>query len=105
MNSETGRKRQPQRVIDDEINGSRKRIKEELGECRYFSFPNGSMRDMSIDAIKQLSNAGYELAFSTEKKIKMSINNRLTLPRVCEVKSFPRFLFGMARYKTVQRSL
>ena len=60
--------RQSSSVISNELNNSKKLIEDKLGECRYFSFPNGSMVDMSIDAIKQVSNAGYELAFSAEKK-------------------------------------
>lgn len=95
--------RQSSSIINNELKNSKKRIEDKLGECKYFSFPSGSMIDMSIDAIKQVSNAGYELAFSTEKSIKMTINNRLTLPRICDVKSFPRLLVGMARYKILQK--
>jgi peptidoglycan/xylan/chitin deacetylase (PgdA/CDA1 family) len=52
-----------QDVVKEEINTSRKLIKEKLGECQYFTYPNGRYNEFSINILKKV---GFKLAFTTQ---------------------------------------
>lgn len=57
---------QPIEEIRFQIVESKKFIEQQMGEeCNYFAFPNGGEKDMSIEALSFVKEAGYKLGFST----------------------------------------
>ncbi len=76
------------KVVADELLGSKRRIEDELGEpCRLFAFPDGAFDDRSIDAVRV---AGFEAAVTQVKGSNVGTTTPYTLHRI-EVPSHDPF--------------
>ena len=78
---------QPEQEVIKQITLSKSLIEEQLGKCEHFVYPNGSARDVSPFAVKQLAKAGYDSAFTAIPGICRPDMNRYLLPRLCVTKA------------------
>ena len=68
--------------IREEIQLSKSEVEKRLGSCRHFAYPNGTSQDISPDAVKEVGNSRYELAFTAEFGEVRTGSDRRLLPRV-----------------------
>jgi peptidoglycan/xylan/chitin deacetylase (PgdA/CDA1 family) len=59
----------------------KRRIEQEVGPCRYFSYPFGNKGDVARDAWQAVRDAGYDCAFTTLSGTLDGAANRFLLPR------------------------
>jgi peptidoglycan/xylan/chitin deacetylase (PgdA/CDA1 family) len=64
-----------------EAETSKRRIEEEIGRCRYFSYPFGNKEDISTGAWRAVRDAGYDCAFAAFSGSLDAQANRFLLPR------------------------
>ncbi|HEY4280656.1 MAG TPA: polysaccharide deacetylase family protein [Conexibacter sp.] len=68
---------------EEEISGSMRRLREELGEARWFSYPVGSREDFTVETKRLLRDHNVELAFSFYGGLALySRWDRLDIPRM-----------------------
>ena len=72
-----------ERELAAEIDGSKRRIEEELGRpVTHFCYPNGSERDIGAAAIEAVRAAGFRTAVTTETGLVRETGDLLRLPRI-----------------------
>jgi len=81
--------------IRRQIETSKRLIVEHVGECRYFSYPHGTMRDISKTAY-ELVKATYQLGFSTVNAPVDNFANPHLIPRVGTPSELDRLRGAMA---------
>ena len=68
--------------VTSEVEGSMRRVAEELGECRTFAFPNGREVDFDARAIAAVRRAGGTAAMSTREGLNATDEDFFALRRV-----------------------
>ena len=68
--------------VASEVEGSMRRVAEELGECRTFAFPNGREIDFDARAIAAVRRAGGTAAMSTREGLNGAKEDFFALRRV-----------------------
>ena len=68
--------------VDYQLQTSKRLIEKNLGDCRYFAYPNGSYNDVSCQALNAAKKAGYRLGFTTIKADVAGENPPFLLPRI-----------------------
>lgn len=72
-----------ERELAAEIDGSKRRIEEELDRpVAHFCYPNGSPRDIGAAAIEAVRAAGFRTAVTTETGLVSTSDDRLRLRRI-----------------------
>lgn len=80
--------------IDYQLITSKDLIEKHLGECKYFSYPNGRMSDITLDSIMSVKSNKYLLGFTTVPgEIENDEMNRFVLPRIFPRKDLDGFKF------------
>jgi peptidoglycan/xylan/chitin deacetylase (PgdA/CDA1 family) len=70
-------------VLEDEIAGSKRRIEEILEvPVRHFCYPNGSVQDVSPEAVEVVRQAGFETAVTTQGGLNVPMGDMLRLRRI-----------------------
>jgi hypothetical protein len=72
-------------------------IEENLGECRYLCYPNGTVRDVSPVAYAAVKDAGYRMAFTTIEGEVTSDVDRLLVPRIRAAPDYEEFRYLLSR--------
>jgi peptidoglycan/xylan/chitin deacetylase (PgdA/CDA1 family) len=73
-----------QRVLEEEIGGSRETLQDLLGRpVRYFAFPFGDRRNLSVRAFELAFAAGYEAACSAYGGYNLAGDDPFHLQRIC----------------------
>jgi len=82
--------------IDFQLRTSKLLIEEQVGECRYIAYPNGTMTDVTPNVIGAVKDSGY-LAGLTTVPAEMDIDaDPFLLPRVCgDIYEFAQFKFAI----------
>lgn len=75
-----------------QLSTSRKIIKEEIGQCDYFAYPNGEAGSICSRAVSEVSSSGYSLGLSTFPGDVRGTLDRFLLPRRLAPKRFAHFL-------------
>ena len=68
--------------VASEVEGSMRKVAEELGECRTFAFPNGREMDFDARAIAAVRRAGGTAAMSTREGLNRTDEDFFALRRV-----------------------
>jgi peptidoglycan/xylan/chitin deacetylase (PgdA/CDA1 family) len=69
--------------LAEEIAGSKHCLEEALGApVRHFCYPNGARRDISVEAVEMVRQAGYETAVTTEVGVNGPGDDLLQLRRI-----------------------
>ena len=70
----------PQEFTREELQGSKKKLMQELGkEAKYFAYPNGMHDTVSVRLVQE---AGYRAAFATSRAVTNARSDIFSLPRV-----------------------
>ncbi len=72
---------QSRAALREQAGRPRARIEQEVGPCRYFSYPFGNTGDISREAWQAVRQAGYDCAFTTLSGTLDAQANRFLLPR------------------------
>jgi peptidoglycan/xylan/chitin deacetylase (PgdA/CDA1 family) len=73
-----------QRVLEEEIAGSRQTLQDLLGQpVRYFAFPFGDRRNLSVRAFELAFAAGYEAVCSAYGGYNLAGDDPFHLQRIC----------------------
>ena len=69
--------------LKDEVRGCKKEIEAHLEqECRYISWPYGTVADVDVDSIREIREAGFEAAFGAYRmRISPGSTNPFMIPR------------------------
>lgn len=79
----------------EEINGSKRRIEEELGTpVHHFSYPNGMWPDITPEVIETVRNAGFRSAVTAQGGVNFRNANAFLLRRNTVEPQTPELLFG-----------
>lgn len=82
--------------INYQLKTSKELIEKHLGECKYFAYPNGSMKKISLEAMLGVKENRYLLGFSiVPGEIETPVNTFL-LPRILAVTDFDEFKFHLS---------
>jgi peptidoglycan/xylan/chitin deacetylase (PgdA/CDA1 family) len=57
--------KQPIEEISRQLKLSRELVQEHVGECRYVAYPNGTMNDVSLEAVEKVKESDYLAGFTT----------------------------------------
>jgi len=68
-------------MLREQAAGAKARIEEQVGPCRYFSYPFGNKGDICRAAWHAVRDAGYDCAFTTLSGSLDAASNRFLLPR------------------------
>jgi len=82
--------------IDYQLKTSKELIEQHLGECKYFVYPNGTQKDISLYSITSVQKSGYLLGFSSIPGEVDNQSNPYILPRIHPSSDFGRFKFTVA---------
>jgi peptidoglycan/xylan/chitin deacetylase (PgdA/CDA1 family) len=79
--------------IQDEVEGSIKAVRNEIGKCDWFAYPNGTTSDWSTVAADTVNQAGVKGAWTLEPGVIRNPNQHspYRLPRYFVPRSFDRF--------------
>jgi peptidoglycan/xylan/chitin deacetylase (PgdA/CDA1 family) len=77
--------------VKRQLKESQQAIKEQLGLCRFFAFPNGERGFISQVAAREVEAAGYSLGLSAAPGTLNPAVDRFLLPRRLAPKSMPHF--------------
>lgn len=88
-------------ALRNELEQSKRRIEEELGEaCPIFVYPNGGAEDVSTEVVEAVSQAGYSLAFTLMDQINPKHPDphridRISVPGHCSIEAFHYRVSGL----------
>jgi len=97
---------QDKEEIEYQLKTSNKLIESHLGECRYFSYPNGGINDITLYSINSVKNNKYLLGCTTILGQIESNCNPYILPRIGGEKDMEIFKFDLdvrLRYKNTNK--
>ena len=81
--------------IDDQLKNSKDLIEKNLGECKYFSYPNGRIKDISHGALMSVKKNKYHLGLTT---VPGDVENRVNpfiIPRLFPHNDIESFKFTL----------
>lgn len=79
--------------IDYQLKTSKNLIEKFLGECKYFSYPNGNMEYLNLDSLGSLKENNYVLGFTIIDGEIGNCSNPYLLPRVGAPADLDHFKF------------
>jgi hypothetical protein len=83
--------------VQYQIHQSKLLVEENIAECRYMSYPNGTVRDVSPAAYSAARNARFQMAFTTiEGEITPEVDCHLA-PRICATPDYEEFRYLLSR--------
>jgi hypothetical protein len=89
--------RQRDEEIQYQIGASKLLIEENVAECKYLSYPNGTVRDVSPAAYAAVKEARFQMAFTTiEGEITPEVDCYLA-PRICATPDYEEFRYLLSR--------
>jgi peptidoglycan/xylan/chitin deacetylase (PgdA/CDA1 family) len=79
--------------IESEVHGSIETVRQKIGTCDWFAYPNGTAEDWSATAANAVKNAGVKGAWTLEPGVIRKPNelNHFRLPRFFVPRSLDRF--------------
>jgi peptidoglycan/xylan/chitin deacetylase (PgdA/CDA1 family) len=87
--------RQSYTEIAGQLKTSKDLIEKNLGECKYFVYPNGEKDDIAFDALMSVKENEYLLGFTTVEGEIEKNSNRYLLPRISPPINLDHFKFSL----------
>lgn len=86
---------QPKKNVNKQLNVSKSLIEKRYGSCSYFSYPNGTIRDISHHSYNYIKNI-YSLGFTTCAGEVSNATDKYFLPRIGAPEDLGNFKFNMS---------
>jgi len=88
---------QPEEVVHQQLRLSREAIEQNGAECKYFSYPNGTLDDISQVAYSALKSTRFRLCFTTiEGEFTPGVDRHLA-PRFWAVPDYEEFCYTLSQ--------
>jgi peptidoglycan/xylan/chitin deacetylase (PgdA/CDA1 family) len=95
---------QPEQVVHQQLRLSKEAIEQNVAECKYFSYPNGTLDDISKATYSAVKATQFRLCFSTiEGEFTPEVDRHLA-PRFWAVPDYEEFCYTLSQTGRQNRS-
>jgi hypothetical protein len=88
---------QPNAEVCRQLKESKKAIEQHVDECKYMSYPSGTIDDISPAAYSAVKSSQFRMGFSTiESEVTPKVDNHIA-PRIWAVPEYEEFCYTLSR--------